>query len=181
MNPQRILQIIGRVGTGLGLGLLVAACSGNDGLRQLNTPRTGPDEFRVLPSKPLQEPDSYTFLPVPTPGGGNRTDPSPDSDAVVALGGSAAALDASQGVPSRDGAIVTYSSRYGVTANIRQVLAEADAAFRKRKGRFTNIRIVPVDRYNQAYEEFALDPFAEAERFRRAGIPTPSSPPRSPQ
>ena len=54
MNPQRILQIIGRVGTGLGLGLLVAACSGNDGLRQLNTPRTGPDEFRVLPSKPLQ-------------------------------------------------------------------------------------------------------------------------------
>ena len=179
MNPQRILQIIGRVGTGLGLGLLVAACSGNDGLRQLNTPRTGPDEFRVLPSKPLQEPDSYTFLPVPTPGGTNRTDQNPNADAVAALGGSPAALAAADGVPSRDGAIVTYSSRYGVTADIRSVLAQSDADFRKGRGRFTGFRIVPTDTYKDIYERYALDPYAEAERFRKAGFPTPSSPPRS--
>ena len=64
-----------------------------------------------------------------------------------------------------------------MTPNIRQVLAESDAEFRKRKSRFTNIRIVPVDRYNQAYAQFALNPFKEAERFRRAGIRTPSAPP----
>lgn len=179
MHPQRNLRGIGRtrLGLALGLGLMLCACSGNDGLRQLNTPERGPDEFRVLPSKPLEAPESYTFLPVPTPGAGNRTDQNPSADAVAALGGNPAALVPGNGIPSGDNAIVTYSSRYGVTANIRQVLAESDAEFRKRKGRFTNIRIVPVDRYNQAYEEFALDPFSEASRWRRAGIRTPSAPP----
>ncbi|MEM8730280.1 MAG: DUF3035 domain-containing protein [Pseudomonadota bacterium] len=170
-----------RMTTGLCLAVLLGACSGKDGLRELNTPRNGPDEFRVLPAKPLQAPESYTFLPVPTPGAANLTDQNPDADAVDALGGNAASLQAASGVPSRDGAVVNYSSRYGVTPDIRGVLAEADADFRKRKGRFTGIRIVPVDRYRQAYEVYALDPFAESERFRRAGILVPASPPRNAQ
>lgn len=180
MHPQRRHHGIGRgpfLGLALGLSLTLAACSGSDGLRQLNRPPTGPDEFKVVPAKPLSEPESYTFLPVPTPGATNRTDPTPTADAVVELGGSAAALQPAASIPARDGAIVNYSSRYGVTPNIRQVLAESDAEFRNRKARFTNIRIVPVDRYNQAYQQFALNPFAEADRFRRAGIRTPSAPP----
>lgn len=177
MNPQRILR---GIGLGFGLGLMLSACSGNDGLRQLNRPPRGPDEFKVLPSKPLQEPESYTFLPTPTPGGANRTDPTPDADAVAALGGNAAAQNTGS-IPARDGTIVNYSNRYGVTPNIRQELAQEDADFRKRQGRFTNIRIVPVDRYNQAYKRYALDPFAETERFRDAGILVPSSPPEKAQ
>ncbi|MAC77998.1 MAG: hypothetical protein CML66_08020 [Rhodobacteraceae bacterium] len=177
MNPQRILR---GIGLGLGLGLVLSACSGNDGLRQLNRPPRGPDEFKVLPSKPLQEPDSYTFLPAPTPGGANRTDPTPDADAVAALGGNAAAVRSTT-VPGRDGTIVNYANRYGLTPNIRQELADEDAQFRRRQGRFTNIRLVPVDRYNQAYERYSLDPFAEADRFRNAGIRVPANPPEKAQ
>ncbi len=178
MNARRFL---GMIGLGLGVALTLSACSGNDGLRQLNTPRTGPDEFKVLPAKPLLEPDSLTTLPLPTPGGANRTDQVPAADAVVALGGRASALQPADGIPSADATLVRQASRHGVTPNIRADLAQEDADFRKRKGRFTNIRIVKVDRYNQAYEEFALNPFAEAERFRKLGLRTPAAPPSTPQ
>lgn len=178
MNARRFL---GMIGVGFGVALTLSACSGNDGLRQLNKPKTGPDEFRVLPAKPLLEPDSFTTLPLPTPGGANRTDQVPAADAVVALGGRASALESASGIPSGDTALVRQASRHGVTPNIREELAVEDADFRKRRGRFTNIRIVKVDRYKQAYEEFALDPFAEAERFRKLGLRTPAAPPSTPQ
>lgn len=174
-------QLLGRIGLGLGMALALSACAANDGLRQLNASKTGPDEFKVLPAKPLEEPESYSTLPLPTPGGANRTDQVPVADAVVALGGRASALEPASGIPSGDAALVRQASRHGVTPDIRANLAEEDALFRKRKARFTNIRIVPVDRYNQAYEKFALDPFAEAERFRKSGLRTPAAPPSTPQ
>ena len=67
------------------LTLAVAGCS-NASLRNLQPPGPGPDEFSVLPVKPLTQPKDYAFLPAPTPGGGNLTDPNPKADAVVALG-----------------------------------------------------------------------------------------------
>ncbi len=161
----------------LGLVLAVAACSGNPGLRTLNDDKDGPDEFKILPVKPLAEPESYSALPVPTPGGANRADPTPNSDALVALGGRPSAAVASGGIPSSDGALVRQTTRYGVTPGIREELAIEDADFRRRQSRFTQIRIVPVDRYQQAYRSYALDPFAEAERFRKLGIRTPAAPP----
>jgi hypothetical protein len=78
-----------------------------------------------------------------------------------------------------DGALVTAASRFGVEANVRENLAEADAQFRKRKVRFTQIRLFPTDRYAQAYKRQSIDPFAETERFRRVGIQTPTSPPKN--
>ena len=161
----------------LGLALSLAACSGDGGLRELDSNKAGPDEFDVLPLKPLAEPDSYTTLPVPTPGGVNRADVQPNADAVVALGGRPSALAESGGIPSSDAALVRQAGRYGTTPDIRAELAEADAAFRKRQARFTNIRLVPVDRYAQAYRRETLDPYAEAERFRKLGIRTPAAPP----
>ena len=65
----------------------------------------------------------------------------------------------------------------GVAPAIRQTLAAADADFRRRKGRFTQFRIVPVDRYNQAYRGQALDAERTLARWRRAGARTPSAPP----
>lgn len=170
---MRAMRIVGMTA----LIAALAACSGNKGLRTLNSSKDGPDEFRVLPVKPLQEPTSFTALPVPTPGGVNRTDPNPNADAVAALGGRPAALQAGDRIPSADGALVRQAGRYGVTPNIRGELAAADADFRRRQARWTQLRIVPVDRYQQAYRSEALDPYAEAARFRRAGIPTPAAPP----
>nr|WP_170613092.1 DUF3035 domain-containing protein [uncultured Ruegeria sp.] len=160
----------------LTLAVAVAGCS-KRGLRDLQPPGPGPDEFSVLPVKPLTAPKDYSFLPAPTPGGGNLVDPTPKADAVVALGGSAAALNSNTSIPSSDAALVTASSRYGVPANTRQVVAQEDADFRKRRGRWTGLKLFPVDRYEQVYERQAINANAQNEAARAAGIETPSAPP----
>ncbi len=154
----------------------VAGCS-NNGLRDLDPPGQGPDEFSVLPVKPLTEPKDYAFLPAPTPGGANLTDPNPKADAVVALGGSEAALNPNTSIPASDGALVAASSRYGVPANTRQVVAEEDTEFRQRRGRWTRLRLFPVDRYAQVYERESIDANDANEAARSRGIETPSAPP----
>lgn len=155
--------------------LVVAGCS-NKGLRDLRNNGAGPDEFMILPSKPLESPTSFAELPPPTPGGVNRTDQQPNVDAVVALGGSASAMT-DQGVPSSDAGLVTYVSRNGVPENIRQTVALEDEEFRRRRGRGTSIRLFPVDRYSQVYQRQRMDPFAIERQARSQGIATPTSPP----
>lgn len=162
----------------LGLAVAVSGCSKKP-LRDLRTSSNGPDEFLVLPTKPLTTPDNLSVLPQPNPGGGNLVDPNPKAEAVAALGGRPGAL-VPGGVPAADGALVAQVSRHGVQGDIRQTLAEADAKFRKRQSRNTRIRLFPVDRYRQAYRRQSLDPFEEAERFRRSGLQTPTSPPIKP-
>lgn len=154
--------------------LALAACS-NQGLRDLRSSSDGPDEFMIQPVKPLESPDNYATLPAPTPGKANLTDRSALNEGVQAFGGRPQSADV--GIPASDGALVRHASRNGVSANIREELAETDAKFRKRKARFTQFRIVPVDRYNQAYKRQALDADKEARRWRRAGARTPSAPP----
>ncbi|WP_147109389.1 DUF3035 domain-containing protein [Tateyamaria sp. syn59] len=153
----------------------LAACS-NQGLRQVTSRSDGPDEFIVVPAKPLEQPDSFSALPQPTPGGFNRTDQRPLEDSVAALGGQRSSPNAA--VPGSDGALVNHASRFGRDANIRATLAAADADFRQRQSRLTQIRIVREDVYNQAYRRQALDPVRTAEQFQRAGVPTPLAPPR---
>src|SRR5690606_28482678 len=86
---------------GLGLCALIAlaACgrlAGDDKepprLMHIKSASRSPDEFTVLPTKPLQMPEELASLPEPTPGGGNITDPTPEADAVAALGGNPALL-----------------------------------------------------------------------------------------
>ena len=64
--------------------LTLAACS-NQGLRDLRTDSSGPDEFMIQPVKPLEQPSSYADLPAPTPGQGNITDRSAIAEGVVAF------------------------------------------------------------------------------------------------
>lgn len=156
------------------LPALVAGCA-NVGLRDLRSNSKGPDEFGIQPVAALQEPASYRELPPPTPGGSNRTDRSAIAEGTQALGGRV--TDPSGPVPASDGALVRHASRLGVSQNIRQTLAETDADFRRRKSRFTQYRIVSVDRYNEAYKQEALDARAEQNRWRNAGARTPSAPP----
>ncbi len=153
----------------------LAACSGESRLRDLRSFTDGPDEFLILPGKQLEAPKDYSSLPTPTVGGTNRTDQNPRGDAVAALGGKPSQLTPS-GVPSSESGLVTYASRNGITPAIREELAEEDADFRKSQARFTKIRIVRVDRYNQAYRKQALDPYQELDRWRAAGVATPTAP-----
>lgn len=155
----------------------VAACQ-NTGLRTLQKPGEGPDEFRIVPGKPLQTPEDFNALPTPTPGGANLTDQQPLQDGAAALGGRAGTGLATGPIPSTDAAIVNQVSRFGRDGNIRATLAAEDEDFRKRRGRLTQIRIARVDRYNDVYRREALDPFREIERWRRAGARTPTSPPQ---
>lgn len=158
--------------------LIALGACGNGRLHDLRTTGTGPDEFMVLPTKPLEEPPSFNELPAPTPGGANIVDPTPLADGSAALGGGPRSDPPVAGpIPGSDGVVVTYSSRFGVSPDIRQTLAAEDADFRRRKARFTNIRLVPVDRYNQAYKSEAIDPKRVADIYRRAGVPTPAAPP----
>lgn len=158
------------------MALGLSACGDRSGLRDLRDPSAGPEEFSILPTKNLQAPDNYSQLPVPTPGQANLVDPTPKADAVAALGGNPARVNAT-GVPGSDGALVASASRYGVPANIRATTSAEDADFRKRRGRFTNIRLFKTDRYAQVYKRQTLESHRVLDIFRRAGRKTPSAPP----
>ena len=152
--------------------LALSAC-GDRPLRELSKPGEGPDEFRIVPGKPLEQPESYAELPTPLATGANRTDQDPIGDAIVALGGRPS--DPAT-VPARDTALAAQARRYGNTGDIRTVLAQEDDAFREGRGRLTWLRLPGVDRYVDVYEPQSLDASAELARWRRAGAATPSVP-----
>lgn len=154
----------------------LAACGGDAQLMNLQSSQNSPDEFSVLPTKPLSMPADLAVLPAPTPGGANITDPTPFADAVGAMGGNPAAL-ADNGIAAQDQALVAYASRAGNDPQVRQNLAEADARWRGRNGPRPLERLANTNVYNRAYKAVALDPYAEQLRWQRAGARTPSAPP----
>ena len=97
--------------------LAVAGCGGARDkppqLMNLRSSTNGPDEFSIVPPKPLEMPEDLAALPEPTPGGENRTDQRPKDDAVLALGGTP--RTASENVPAADGALLAYAGRAGVS------------------------------------------------------------------
>ena len=159
------------------IGALAACSSGEPRpLHDLRSFDRQPEEFSIVPNKPLQQPDSLSALPEPTPGGMNRADQTPLADAVAVLGGNPARLDASGGVPASDGALVNRASRFGRDPAVREQLASEDAAFRKRRSLFT-WSIVPTDEYGRVYRRQATEPYGWLQRWRAAGARTPSAPP----
>ncbi len=163
----------GPVTVGIVALLAMAGCASKP-LHDIRHQGNGPDEFSILPAKPLTAPQDYAFLPAPTPGGSNLTDRDPNAEAVEALGGRPST--ATQ-VPGSDAALVTAASRNGVEPGVRESLAVEDAEFRKRQGRLVGFKLFPVDRYEQVYRKDKLNPFDQAEKFRRSGFETPTSPP----
>jgi hypothetical protein len=156
--------------------LMLTACGGRSGLHDLGSVGQGPDEFSVLPTRPLEIPQSLSALPAPTPGGSNLTDPNPIGDAMAALGGRQDSLTG--GIPASDAALVTRASRYGVDPAIRADLAAEDAAFRRRKAAGNAFNWFGRDRYFSAYASQSLDAYAELLRFRNLGVQVPSAPPQ---
>lgn len=163
----------------LGLVMALAACSSGRGDKLINLNRGGdgtPDEFAILPTKPIEIPQDLNALPAPTPGGANRVDPTPQADAVAALGGNPERLNRT-GQARSDGGLIRYASRYGVQSGIRPTLAQEDVAFRKANPGRVLERLFRVTRYYSVYEGSELDQTAELQKWRRRGVLTPSAPP----
>ncbi len=124
----------------------------------------GPDEFAIVPVKPLEMP---VTADLPTPGGANRADLTPLADGVAALGGRQTSPDGQ--FPASDGALVTYAARAGLSSDIRSVLAEEDAIFVKRRRRLLGPEL--------PYEEMRLDPYELIDLYRARGYRVPTPPP----
>ncbi len=152
--------------------LTLAACGSDRGLRDYSRSSGGPDEFTVLPNRPLDIPTNMAALPQPTPGAANLADPNPVGDAIALLGGTGAARG---GIPATDAALINSATRYGVAGDIRATLAAEDSAFRKRRER--GLFNGGADRYFRAYANMALDAYAELIRFKALGVQVPSAPP----
>ncbi len=154
---------------------VTSACGGPEEpeLMNITNPGEGPDEFTVNPNKPLEIPEDVAALelPLPTPGGTNLAGPTPEADMVAALGGNL------ENAVSGNGALISYTTRFGSEPNIRADLALVDLEWRRRNDGRLLERIANVNVYFNAYEELSLDQYAELDRFRRAGIKTPSAPP----
>ncbi len=172
----------GKIAFALIAVLAMSACGNknkNPELMNIRPSGSGPDEFTILPTKPLQTPDFEAALPTPTPGGANITDPTPKADAVAALGG-----DPARVAPRGDGSVgrgdvslVTHARRFGANRTIRQALAAEDLEFRKKHQGRVFERWFNLNVYYRVYKDVSLDKYRELERFRRLGIRTPSAPP----
>lgn len=171
-------RMIGRGGLALTVcAVLLSACaSGDKEPELLNIRSDGPDEFTILPGKPLQAPPDFTTLPEPTPGQSNLTDPTPEADAVAALGGNPGALSR-VGTDRADAALLAHAGRNGIQSGIRAELAAADLEYRRKNDGRLLERLFNINVYFKAYRPLELDQYAELARLRRLGVKTPSAPP----
>lgn len=156
--------------------VVLAACSEKaPNLMTFTGRQPGPDEFLVVPAKPLETPANFNTLPPPIPGGPNRADATPKADAVAALGGSPARLNEDNA--GLDNGLVAYASRFGREPAIRATLAEEDFAFRRRNDGLFLERAFNRNLYYDAYDAQQLDQQAERARLRSVGVPTAEAPP----
>lgn len=169
-------EIRGRMCGAVLLALMLGACAGGKPpeLMNLRSETRGPDEFGILPTKPLELPEDFASLPEPTPGGPSRTDPTPQADAIVALGGNPAVLTRGG---AADGAILATATRFGVAPDIRTQLADEDLEFRRQNNGRLLERLFNITVYYKAYKSQSLDQHAELARWRQRGVRTNSAPP----
>ncbi|MEO0911945.1 MAG: DUF3035 domain-containing protein [Pseudomonadota bacterium] len=159
------------------LVLALAACGGGDDTSLVErisaNNQVSPDEFGVLPQKPLELPEDLSVLPPPTPGAGNRTDLTPRRDVLVALSG----RDTKAAPTGADAALVSALSRGGVTPEIRQLLTAEDAEYRRNNRGLLLERLFDRDTEFLIYDRMLLDAGQESERLRRLGLRVPPIPP----
>lgn len=156
----------------LAMGITLSACAEGGVAGNLRAAGAGqsPDEFMVLPTKPLEMPTDLAALPPPTPGAPNRVDYDPRSDAVASLTGRPQAAGT-----ARAGALI---ARAGPAAsNIRAQLAAEDVVYREENRGQLLPRLFAKDPEDVTYEAVTLDPGAELLRQRARGVGVPAAPP----
>lgn len=163
---------LGRRALALLAAATIVACApaGETRLMNLSAGATAPDEFAIVPPKPLEIPEDLATLPPPEPGGVNRTDRNPQAEIIAALGG-----DPARGV--RDPALVALARNAGAQGDVRSVLAAEDEAFRRANPPRLLERLVGSNVYFRVYGPQSIDPEAERLRWLRLGVRTPPAPP----
>jgi hypothetical protein len=162
----------GKIAIALLAAAMASACApgGETRLMNLSAGATAPDEFAIVPPKPLEIPEDLATLPPPEPGGTNRTDRNPQAEIIVALGG-----DPARGV--RDPALLALARGAGAEADVRSALAAEDEAYRRANPPRLLERLVGSNVYFRAYGAQSLDAEAERLRWLRLGVRTPPAPP----
>ena len=129
-----------------------------------------PDEFMVLPTKPLEMPADLAALPAPTPGAVNRVDYQPKLQAVASLTG--------KETPAGTASAGPLIARAGpVDPNIRAEPAAADVVYRENNRGQLIPRLILQDNELLIYDGEMLDRGAEFERLRAQGVAVPPAPP----
>lgn len=151
--------------------LVLGACSKNTSDGELRSAGS-PDEFSVLPTKPLEMPTDFAALPPPTPGRPNRVDYSPRQEAVASLTGRETPVAGTASAAS----VIARSGP--VDPSIRARLAQEDMIWRETHTGKLLPRLFARDENEVIYGEVTLDPAAELARLRAQGVGVP---PASPQ
>ena len=121
-----------------------------------------PDEFMVLPTRPLEMPTDLNTLPPPTPGAGNRVDYHPKSEAIAGLTGRPGPAGTANGA-----ALVAAAGPRDPA--IRSELAAADVTWRQTHHGLLLQRLLTRDRDALVYQPMVLDAPAEFDRLRARG------------
>ena len=163
-----------------GVAAAVAGCGNRDADERSAVERLtagsyiAPEEFAVLPQKPLELPEDLSALPPPQPGTVSRTDLTPNSDALVALSGTPRRGT----VTASDNALLAAAAT-GASENIRQVVAAEDIEYRDNNQPRLLYRLFGTATEGSIYDGQALDSDAELRRLRALGLQVPAAPPRN--
>ena len=154
--------------------LALAACGegGVAGALRSSGVTSTPDEFMVLPTRPLEMPENFTALPPPTPGAANRVDYQPHVEAVAGLTGA-------PGAPGNADGTALVAQAGPRQPGIRQTLAVEDADWRSTHHGLLIPRLIARDEDTVTYQPMILDSAAEYERLRAAGVQQPAAPPKA--
>jgi len=132
---------------------------------------SSPDEFMVLPTKPLEIPQNLAALPPPQPGTANRVDRNPEVEAVAGLTGRQPTAGGASAGP--------LLARAGpADPTIRSRLAQEDAAYRSQNGGLLLERVFTNDPERLTYRGMILYAPGEFEQLRAAGMAVPPASPR---
>jgi hypothetical protein len=165
-------RLLGAVGL-LIAGATIAGCGDGGlagGLRSSGVGAT-PDEFMVLPTKPLELPDNLEARPLPPPvtGAANRVDYDPRAEALAGLTGRPT-------VATANGAALV--ARVGPGApGIRATLAAEDQVYRSENRGLFFERMFSRDEEALTYRNMTLNSGAEFELLRAQGVRQPPAPP----
>ncbi len=158
-----------------GAALILSGCGQDEiagTLQQASLANGAPDEFLVLPQKPLEMPEDLSALPAPDPTAGSRVEIDPHAGAKRALGGTGGGYSAS----GSDNTLLAAARSRPISANIREELRAEDEKKRKRPtglvGFLDIFRITP--REQTIYVEDELDAREELVKWRKRGVRTPS-------
>lgn len=131
-----------------------------------------PDEFMVLPTKPLEMPSDLASLPAPTPGARNRVDYEPREEAVASLTGK----ETEDAGNASAAAVIARSGP--IDPAIRGKLAAEDVTYRDEHQGKLLPRLFARDENDVIYGDVTLDAAAEYERLRAQGVAVPPAPPQ---